>query len=235
MIPSVTPASAEPGEGPDFVLETSMGRMYRRHPLTFDSALDADRQPVHISSACAGRTYRCSYCGGLLRVRECADRRNHFVHLCNAGCINPGTVHQHAIQTVAAEGRIDTGGADLIGGLPGGGFIAGPARPEAPWRVATEGASSRMRRADVAFDLAWRVVAVEFICTHALDHAKLLDYRWLAADLAARGKALQLLIVYLWPDRAAFCRWDRATWREYFLSKASRRWVAVPELGPGCP
>lgn len=155
------------------------------------------------------------------------------IHSCSADCINPGTVHRHAIQNGIAEGRIDTGGVDLIGGLPVTGFISGAARPEAPWRIFAEGTVARTRRADVVFELQWIVVAVEFIRTSELDHAKLRDYRWLAADLAERGRTLLLLVVHLWPDPAAFRRWDRATWRDYFLSKAPRRWIPVPKFGPG--
>jgi hypothetical protein len=42
------------------------------------------------------------------------------------------------------------------------------------------------------------------------------------------GKRLQLLVVYLQPDEAAFYRWNETAWRNFVLFDAPRRWVHVP-------
>ena len=86
-------------------------------------------------------------------VRECADSRSHFV-------IHERRLHQPRDSPSARHPGRDRGranrdrGLDLIGGLPGTGFIAGPARPEARWQVATGVPLSNEARRCRILDLA---------------------------------------------------------------------------------
>jgi hypothetical protein len=220
-------------EAGHFVLRPSPSRPSHRAPLALECALAGDGSLVHVRRARTGERYTCPChgCGAPLQLRAGPHRRAHFSHLPGSNCINPGTLHRRAIEWVVEERAIYSGRTDLLGGLPDEAIIDGTVRPEYTLAIRHDGGCVRYRRADVVFLQAQRLVALEFVRTHSLDHQKLRDYALLTGLLKAGQQHLQLLVVDLWPDQAAFHQWDERAWRDYVLFTAPRRWVDVPAVG----